>query len=77
MDARILLNEIKTMQAEIALVFICHPETKKIVEEATADHPNVYIIEEVNAEPNTVFMVKDLDLKKALIESYESRKEQK
>lgn len=73
-DARYLLNEIKTMQAEISTVLLCNPETIKAIGEEVKKYPNVYLIEEVNVEPNTFFVVKDLDLKKALIETYENRK---
>lgn len=74
MDARILIEEIKTMQADISQVLLCNQETKKIIEEEAKKIPNVYLIELNIVEPNTVLVVKDLGLKKILIESYENRK---
>lgn len=77
-DAKALLEKMKNVQAEIAIVYLCNPETKKVIEQRIDDiSPNVYIIEEKYIEPNQVLVVKDLELKKTLIEMYESRKEQK
>lgn len=75
MDARILIDNIKTFQAEMATVLLCNPETKKAIEEKVKKDSNVYLIEESFVEPNTVFVVKDLELKKMLIESYKNRRE--
>lgn len=73
-DAKAILHEIKTMQALIKTVCICNPETKKVIGERLETLSDVILIEDNHVEPNTILVVKDLELKKALIEMYESKK---
>lgn len=75
-DAKAILHEIKTMQALIKTVCICSPETKKAIEERVETLSDVILIEDNHVEPNTILVVKDLGLKKALIEMHESKKKQ-
>ena len=75
-DAKILLHEMVAMQAEISTVLLCNPETKKFVEQ-NADVPqNVIFIESNYVEKNQAFLVKDLNLKRVLLEGYFIGKEQ-
>ena len=68
------IENIKNAQAEISTVLIVNPESIKVLEEETKKYPNVYLIEDSLAKPNTAIVIKDLELKKMLIEAYDSRK---
>lgn len=77
-DAKILLDELKTMQAIISPVLLCNPKTKKDIEEKVKqEYPEAYLIEQNYLEPNTVLVVKDLGFKKELIAAYENQKKQR
>ena len=69
-----LIENIKNVQAEISTVLIVNPESIKVLEEETKKYLNVYLIEDSLAKPNTANVIKDRELKKMLIEAYESRK---
>lgn len=73
-DARNFLEELKTIQAELAHVFLCNAKSKKLIEKEFKNFENLYLIENSCVEPNSVIMVKDLELKKMLIEEYERSK---
>ena len=68
------IENIKNVKAEISTVLIVNPESIKVLEEETKKYPNVYLIEDSLAKPNTAIVIKDRELKKILIEAYESRK---
>ena len=76
-DAKVLLDRIKTIQAEITTVCLCHPETKKAIEQKAENLQNVILIENSFIEQNKILVVNDLEAKKSYIEMYKSRKEQK
>lgn len=77
-DAKTLLNEITKMKAIIAPVLLCNPKTKKSIEDKVKqEFPDVYLIEHNYVEPNSVIVVKDLELKKTFIEVYENQKKQR
>lgn len=69
-----LIENIKNVKAEISTVLIVNPDSIKVLEEETKKYPNVYLIEDSLAKPNTAIVIKDRELKKMLIEVYESKK---
>lgn len=73
-DVMDFIENIKNVQAEISTVLIVNSESTKVLEEETKKYPNVYLIEDSIVKPNTAIVIKDLELKKMLIEAYESRK---
>ena len=66
-DARKFLDGLETVQAELAHVFFCNPKNKKLIEKEFKNYKNLYLIENSYVEPNSVIIVKDLELKKMLI----------
>lgn len=76
-DVKITLHEIETIKAITSIVILCNPKTKKdIKDKVKQEFPEAYLIEDIHIEPNEVLIVKDLELKKALIELYENQKKQ-
>lgn len=76
MDIKNILHEIETMQAMVTTVCLCNPETKKFIEQKADVPKNIIFIENEYVEKNTAYIVKDLELKKALLEGYWIGKEQ-
>ena len=75
-DAKILLEEMLRIKAITSPVILCNPKNKKDIEEKVKqEYPEAYLIEQNYVKPNTVLVVKDLELKKALIEAYENKKQ--
>ena len=73
-DSKILNEEMLTIKAINSPVLLCHPKTKKRYEAGIKkEFPDAYLIEKDYVEPNTVHIVKDLEMKKALIEAYEKQ----
>lgn len=73
-DSKIQDEEMLTIKAINSPVLLCHPKTKKRYEAGIKiEFPDAYLIEDNCVEPNIVHIVKDLEMKKALIELYEKQ----
>ena len=62
-----IFNALEDAKAKVSKVFICNPQQKEILEKVTENQNNVFIIENSFVEMNKVFMVTDLETKKAII----------
>ena len=62
-----IFNALEDAKAKVSKVFICNPKQKEILEKVTENQNNVFIIENSCVVMNKVFMVTDLETKKAII----------
>lgn len=71
-----ILNDLEDAQARISTVILCNPKQKEVLEKASTNRNNVYLIEDCHIELNKVIVVEDLEMKKMLISNFK-RKEQR
>lgn len=62
-----ILNVLEEAQARISTVILCNPKQKEVLQKASKEMNNVYLIEDCHIELNQAILVEDLEMKKMLI----------
>ncbi len=70
-----ILNVLEDTQARISTVILCNPKQKEVLQKASKEMNNVYLIEDCHIKLNEAILVKDLEMKKVLISNYKRKAE--
>ena len=71
-----ILNVLEDTQARISTVILCNPKQKEVLQKASKETNNVYLIEDCYIKLNEAILVKDLEMKKMLISNYKRKEQQ-
>ena len=71
-----ILNALEDTQAKISTVILCNPKQKEVLEKASINRNDVYLIEDCHVELNKVIVVEDLEMKKMLISNFKRKEQQ-
>ena len=75
-DLKEIINSLEDARAKISTVILCNPKQKEVLQKASKEMNNVYLIEDCHIELNKTIIVKDLEMKKMLISNFK-RKEKR
>ena len=68
-----ILNVLEDAQARISTVILCNPKQKEVLQKASKEKNNVYLIDDYHIELNKAIIVEDLEMKKMLISNYKRK----
>ena len=71
-----ILNVLEDAQARISTVILCNPKQKEVLQKASKEMNNVYLIGDCHIELNEAILVKDLEMKKMLISNFKRKEQQ-
>lgn len=71
-----ILNALEDAQAKISTVILCNPKQKEVLQKASTEKNNVYLIENCHIELNKAIIVEDLEMKKMLISNFKRKEQQ-
>ena len=71
-----IFNALEDAQARISTVILCNPKQKEVLQKASKEMNNVYLIEDCYIELNKVIVVEDLEMKKMLISNFKRKEQQ-
>ena len=69
-SAKEFFDAVENAHARISKVILCNPKQKDMLQEVAGNSNLVYLIEDSNVELNQAIVVKDLELKKMMINNY-------
>ena len=68
-----ILNDLDDAQTRISTVILCNPKQKEVLQKASKEMNNVYLIENCHIKLNEAILVKDLEMKKMLISNFKRK----
>ena len=68
-----VFNSLEDAQARISTVILCNPKQKEVLQKASKEKNNVYLIDDYHIELNKAIIVEDLEMKKMLISNYKRK----
>ena len=68
-----ILNDLDDARARISTVILCNPKQKEVLQKASKEMNNVYLIENCHIKLNEAILVKDLEMKKMLISNFKRK----
>ena len=71
-----ILNVLEDAQARISTVILCNPKQKEVLQKASKENNNFYLIDNCHIELNKAIIVEDLEMKKMLISNFKRKEQQ-